>query len=34
LEREDTNLETALSGTFTTNVIAPGLGLVYKFKQK
>ena len=34
LKREDTNLETALSGTFTTNVIAPGVGVVYKFMQK
>lgn len=31
LERTDTNLETNLSGTFTTNVIAPGLAIIYKF---
>ena len=29
--REDTNLETGLSGIFKTNVIAPGLSLTYKF---
>lgn len=32
LKRTDTNLETNLSGTFTTNVIAPGLALIYRFK--
>lgn len=31
LERTDTNLETNLSGTFKTNVIAPGLALIYIF---
>lgn len=31
LKRTDTNLETNLSGTFTTNVIAPGLAIIYKF---
>lgn len=31
LKRTDTNLETNLSGTFTTNVIAPGLAITYKF---
>ena len=29
--RTDTNLETNLSGTFTTIVIAPGLAIIYKF---
>jgi len=32
VERTDTNLETNLSGTFTTNVVAPGLALIYRFK--
>lgn len=31
LKRTDTNLETNLSGTFKTNVIAPGLSIGYKF---
>ena len=31
LKRTDTNLETNLSGTFTTNVLAPGLAIIYKF---
>jgi long-chain fatty acid transport protein len=31
LSRTDTNLETNLSGTFTTIVIAPGLAIIYKF---
>lgn len=31
LERTDTNLETNLSGTFKTNVCAPGLSLTYYF---
>lgn len=31
LKRTDTNLETNLSGTFTTNVIAPGFAIIYKF---
>lgn len=31
LKRKDTNLETNLSGTFTTNVFAPGLALYYRF---
>lgn len=31
LEREDTNLETNLSGTFKTNVCAPGISFSYKF---
>jgi long-chain fatty acid transport protein len=31
LKREDTNLESNLSGTFKTNVIAPGLSVSYKF---
>lgn len=31
LERTDTNLETNLSGTFKTNVCAPGLSLSYNF---
>ena len=33
LERIDTNLETNLSGKFTTNVIAPGLSISYLFKR-
>lgn len=32
VKRTDTNLETNLSGTFTTNVVAPGLALIYRFK--
>lgn len=32
LERTDTNLETNLSGRFTTNVVAPGLSISYLFK--
>jgi long-chain fatty acid transport protein len=32
LERTDTNLETNLSGHFTTNVVAPGLSISYLFK--
>lgn len=31
LKRTDTNLETQLSGTFKTNVIAPGISIEYKF---
>ncbi|MES2514593.1 MAG: outer membrane protein transport protein [Bacteroidota bacterium] len=31
LERTDTNTETNLSGTFKTNVIAPGISIGYKF---
>lgn len=31
LNRRDTNLETNLSGTFKTNVFAPGLAITYKF---
>lgn len=31
LERKDTNLETNLSGTFKTNVCAPGISIGYKF---
>lgn len=31
VNREDTNLETGLSGIFKTNVVAPGLSLTYKF---
>lgn len=31
LERTDTNLETNLSGTFKTNVCAPGLSISYNF---
>jgi long-chain fatty acid transport protein len=31
LKREDTNLETGLSGTFKTNVCVPGISLFYKF---
>ena len=31
LKRKDTNLETNLSGTFKTNVVAPGLALIYQF---
>jgi long-chain fatty acid transport protein len=31
VKRTDTNLETNLSGTFTTNVISPGLAISYKF---
>lgn len=31
LERTDTNLETNLSGTYKTNVVAPGLAIVYNF---
>jgi long-chain fatty acid transport protein len=31
LERKDTNLETNLSGTFKTNVCAPGLAVSYNF---
>lgn len=31
LERTDTNLETNLSGTFKTNVCAPGISIGYKF---
>lgn len=34
LSREDTNLETGLSGKFSTKVVAPGIGLAYKFQQK
>lgn len=30
-KREDTNLETGLSGTYQTNVVAPGISLFYKF---
>ena len=31
LKRTDTNIETNLSGTFTTNVVAPGLAVIYRF---
>jgi long-chain fatty acid transport protein len=31
LKREDTNLETNLSGTYKTNVCVPGISLFYKF---
>ena len=31
LKRTDTNLETNLSGTFTTTVVSPGLAIIYKF---
>lgn len=31
LERTDTNLETNLSGTYRTNVVAPGLSVYYEF---
>lgn len=31
LKRTDTNIETNLSGTFKTNVIAPGISVGYKF---
>jgi len=31
LKRTDANIETNLSGTFTTNVLAPGLAIIYKF---
>ena len=31
IEREDTNLETNLSGTFKVAAFAPGLALTYKF---
>ncbi len=31
LKREDTNLETGLSGTYKTNVCIPGVSLFYKF---
>ncbi len=31
LKRTDTNLETNLSGTFKTNVVAPGISIEYKF---
>jgi long-subunit fatty acid transport protein len=31
LKRKDTNIETNLSGTFKTNVIAPGISIGYKF---
>ena len=31
LKRTDTNIETQLSGTFKTNVVAPGIGFNYKF---
>ncbi|HET8830323.1 MAG TPA: outer membrane protein transport protein, partial [Pelobium sp.] len=30
-EREQTNIETGLEGTFKTNVYIPGIGLSYKF---
>lgn len=30
-KREDTNIESGLSGTYKTNVVAPGLSLFYKF---
>jgi long-chain fatty acid transport protein len=30
-KRTDTNMETNLSGTYQTNVVAPGLSLFYKF---
>jgi long-chain fatty acid transport protein len=31
IERTDTNFETNLSGKFTTNVLAPGLAIIYQF---
>jgi long-chain fatty acid transport protein len=31
LKRQDTNLETNLSGTFYTKAIAPGISLIYKW---
>jgi len=31
LERTDTNIETNLSGTFKTNVLAPGFSVIYNF---
>ena len=31
LKRTDTNLETNLSGTYKTNVLAPGISIAYKF---
>ena len=31
VQREDTNLETGLSGKFTTIAVAPGLSLIYNF---
>ena len=31
VKRTDTNIETNLSGTYTTNVVAPGLALIYRF---
>lgn len=31
VKRTDTNIETGLSGTFITNVVAPGLAIIYKF---
>lgn len=31
LKRTDTNIETNLSGTFKTNVVAPGISIGYKF---
>ena len=31
LKREDTNLETNLSGTYKTNVVVPGISLFYNF---
>jgi long-chain fatty acid transport protein len=31
LKRKDTNLETNLSGTFKTNVVAPGISFIYTF---
>lgn len=31
VKRTDTNIETNLSGTYTTNVVAPGLAVIYRF---
>jgi len=31
VQRTDTNIETGMSGTYTTNVIAPGIAVIYKF---
>lgn len=31
VKRTDTNIETGLSGTYTTNVVAPGIAIIYKF---
>ena len=31
VRREDHNLETNLDGTFVTNVLSPGIGIIYKW---